>query len=403
MKPFSGFFQNLFFTSLLISLLLTGCDSDSSEVSDSYASDPVVSFTIRVSTTRTSSRAGNNEDDNAGDPNWGNNPKPESGVSFESKVENIMAVLYEVDDSDRLITSDPVGHLVNPIYEYNSDGSLTISGRLQTKLTPGQLEDATNRFRMAIFVNSPDIDISNPSASCFSLCGASGTSDFTSIPMYGVGAANFSGLTRAIASKETPFPIKDQRGDASTLVIPILRSMAQVRVKVDKNLFSSRKMRLQSISISRHADKGFFVPYRWDELESLLSLGIEESMNGWNDSFSTGKQILPTVKDDDYELNSQSMLRFYIPETYNTAAGDPDELKLTVNYTADDTEEETPLSNTILFRQYDKNGHPTDSKPWNLVRNHIYEFIITGINQKTGELEITVDASWWGEHQLDII
>lgn len=393
---------------LILSLslcLLTCCDNDEASL-NRKKDNPYISFSISLSSENSRSRSEEVNDPLGGD-NWGNNDNDEEGTSFDRKVNIVTAVLYEVVDG-RLATSIPVGEMADATYELDKlNGTLTISGQLVTRHSARQLEEG--QFRLAVFVNAPDIDINHPETASFEQHGIPDKISFTGIPMYGVGNADFHGLSDALADKENPFPIKNSSLSDRLLDIPVLRSMAKVRVKVANALFEERDVKLQALHISRHANKGYVVPTGWDKSESMATLGVEEVMNAFRadnlESYTHNCSVSPSVEEDSYNENSWTMLRFYIPETYNYTHDniDSDELCLSVEYYSDG-DKANLKKHEILFRYYDpKTGLPDlSSKPWDLVRNHIYEFVITGIEAQTGQLQISLNAGWWGHHHLEL-
>ena len=95
-----------------------------------------------------------------------------------------------------------------------------------------------------------------------------------------------------------------------------------------------------------------------------------------------------------------------MPDTYNidnthqfhdhTEEG---EIKLTVTYVSDD--DETEKTGEIYFRSYDENGKPLrgeGSVAWDIIRNHIYEYVIEGVEATTGNLQVNVKVNEWKDH-----
>lgn len=399
------------FKTLILSLpitstfILSGCRNESQEPSVAY--DPQVAFTINLSSPSQGTKADGVDDPYTGEE-WGEGKHPESGTAFDHTINSVSAVLYPVKDDNTLDTSRPAGELEKPEYTYLENGNLKISGVLKTSLDMESLEKGT--FRLAVFINTPEVNPQHPEEITFTRHGIPGIGLMTGIPMYGVGKADFTGLSKADATEGNPFEIK-KNPSGEKLQIPVLRAMAKIRVKVKQELFTKRGMKLHKLTMSRHAPEGFVVPGQWDSKETVALLEIGESMNAFRPETEAGYQhscsVLPSVEKNTYDLNSWTMLRFYIPETYNYFNDnimDSEELCLTVEYFTDENEPE-PKKHNIYFRPYTPDGHPDRSegvRAWDLVRNHIYEYMITGIEPRSGELLVTVDADWWGEHKLDL-
>ena len=78
----------------------------------------------------------------------------------------------------------------------------------------------------------------------------------------------------------------------------------------------------------------------------------------------------------------KSKIQFYLPEVANPA---DDEVTLTVTYLLDGEERQ----GVIKFREYEDGKHIEGLEPYDIVRNHIYEFIIN----KVGDKEISLNAA----------
>lgn len=407
------------YIALGLSLLLSGCKSEEPAPQAENAA-PFVSFTIALSMesngTRADARIADGEEPNTGDGGdneWGNSGT-ESGTKFENTVNNIIPVLYSATKQPNGIvtinSAYPVGKMVNAVYDRNdTDGTLTITGQLKTEIPASMLEEEGHTYRLAVFVNAKNgFDIYKPEQNTFSRHGIPSNlkidgdpENRTGIPMYGVHEVKFDGLADGLKDgkyldSNNPYVLGE------TFTIPVLRSMAKVIVRVDEEKLAGRDVKLSMVEISRHLNKGHLVPKGWDTCKSVSELTLTGAMNPFIssniDAYDEGCHVEPKKED----LNSDTFLRFFLPETYNCNHDDIDTtepIKLTVTYTSDGTSE--PKTGVIYFANYDDNGKPTDweKNAWDIIRNHIYEFVIEGVEASTGELKVNVKVKDWDKHE----
>lgn len=408
------------YIALGLSLLLSGCKSEEPAPQAENAA-PFVSFTIALSMesngTRADARIADGEEPNTGDGGdneWGNGGT-ESGTKFENTVNNIIPVLYSATKQPNgkvtINSAYPVGEMVNAVYDRNdTDGTLTITGQLKTEIPASMLEEEGHTYRLAVFVNAKKgFNIKQPEQNTFHRHGIpsnlkiDGTEDI-GIPMYGVHEVKFDGLANGLKDgkyldSDNPYVLGE------TFTIPVLRSMAKVIVRVDEEKLAGRDVKLSKVEISRHVNKGYLVPKGWDTCTSVSELTLTGAMNGYvgtlDQDYDKNCPILPT----DDNTNSDTFLRFFLPETYNSNHDDistTEPIKLTVTYTSDGTSDEK--TGVIYFANYDDDGKPTDweKNAWDIIRNHIYEFVIEGVEASTGELKVNVSVKPWVIHHYEL-
>lgn len=408
------------YIALGLSLLLSGCKSEEPAPQAENAA-PFVSFTIALSMesngTRADARIADGEEPNTGiggDNEWGNSGT-ESGTKFENTVNNIIPVLYSATKQPNgkvtINSAYPVGKMVNAVYDRNdTDGTLTITGQLKTEIPASMLEEEGHTYRLAVFVNAKNgFDIYKPEQNTFSRHGIPSNlkidgdpENRTGIPMYGVHEVKFDGLADGLKNGEyldstNPYVLGE------TFTIPVLRSMAKVIVRVDEEKLAGRDVKLSKVEISRHLNKGHLVPKGWDTCKSVSELTLTGAMNPFIssdiDAYDKGCYVEPKEED----RNSDTYLRFFLPETYNCNHDDistTEPIKLTVTYTSDGTSDEK--TGVIYFANYDDNGKPTDweDKAWDIIRNHIYEFVIEGVEDNFG-LKVAVNVKKWDYRKIE--
>ena len=408
------------YIALGLSLLLSGCKSEEPAPQAENAA-PFVSFTIALSMesngTRADARIAEGEDPNTGDGggNKWENSGTESGTVFENTVNNIIPVLYSATKQPNgkvtINSAYPVGIMVNPDYKRDdTDGTLTITGQLKTEIPASMLEEEGHTYRLAVFVNAKNgFDIYKPEQNTFHRHGIPSNlkidgdpENRTGIPMYGVHEVKFDGLANGLKNGEyldstNPYVLGE------TFTIPVLRSMAKVIVRVDKDKLAGRDVKLSKVEISRHIRFGHLVPKGWDTCTSVSELTLTGAMNPFISSkiedYDKGCYVEPKEED----LNSDTFLRIFLPETYNSNHDDistTEPIKLTVTYTSDGTSDEK--TGVIYFANYDDNGKPTDweKNAWDIIRNHIYEFVIEGVEDNFG-LKVAVNVKKWDYRKIE--
>lgn len=142
--------------------------------------------------------------------------------------------------------------------------------------------------------------------------------------------------------------------------IYLLRAVAKVEVSLDDNL--SDEFELQGVTLNRYTTTGFTLPTGWnaESTDETTDLNTEDVLN-----FGTEVDETPLPFTEE---NGKYII--YMPEYVNT-----DEQVTSSNMTVLINNNEYPLE----FKYYseDKVGQAFD-----VVRNHYYEYIITGVNEE---------------------
>lgn len=398
------------YIALGLSLLLTSCKDDE-PVPVSSSSETVVSFNLALSSESQGTRAVGDVTDKDGNENWQNGADPEA-TEFDNRINSMKVVLYAVA-GNTLNTDNPLGEMeVDPSsYTDDKDGSITVKGKLKTNIPASLLADPKTSYRLAVFINAPvtgtyGLDIKKPSQCVFNFHGTS--EQFQGIPMYGVAKCYFTGLTNAEGTETSPFVIKGSSDGSSDLSIPVLRSMAKIKVRVHNDLYETvanggREVRLKSIKINRHANRGFLVPKGWNTVDNFLSVNLKSVMNGFigSDNY-TDKECsydAPETNPAESWKNSDQKLRFYIPDTFNCEHDgyDSEPIKLTLEYYTDGDYSDVRTDDIFLCRYTDDGKHDVNDanhQIWDIIRNHIYEFVIEGV-EASFDLKVGVSVKKW--------
>lgn len=177
---------------------------------------------------------------------------------------------------------------------------------------------------------------------------------FDAIPMWGVQTVDFSEM-----KKGERFEVKDP--------VWLLRAMAKVEILVSDdpdNIITG----LNGASLPGVNASGYLLPTGWATTRQTKDLTYAASYRPYTSTIAT--PLIANPQDAD-----KKKIVFYLPECENPN-GDS-ELRIAVKYSTDDKTDNTGY---LRFIKYD-NGKPVeDGTPYNIVRNHLYRYTITGIN-----------------------
>ncbi|MDE6258304.1 MAG: hypothetical protein K2M53_08005 [Muribaculaceae bacterium] len=444
------------YIALGLSLLLTGCKSEEPAPQAKGEVNLPVSFTIQLAIESQNTRSGDNDgialySDSEGAGTWEDDEKGEyddgeitddSGTNFDNTINSIIPVLYFVTGNE-MKTTYPVAQMVDQRWEKveGKDGEFKVTGTLKSSnWSTDMLTDPQYKYRIALFINcgkddvmSP-LNINTPAQATFNHhgkpddCRDENSKHFHGIPMYGVGEVKF------VVDESADDPTRKYKilgNNDQELNINILRSMAKVRVKLSDDLAKDEKINLTELYISRHAIKGFVVPKGWNTTSDVASLTNGLAMNAFTgaikDDYNHDCYVRPQTKDNDYNgvngdqhegdkdyyANTSELLRFYLPDTYNCdhdGIDDSDEIYLRLSYTVEDQE----YTHLLWFRpvsewpsmkegEYSDDGtinYPKTGTPWDIIRNHIYEFVIEGVEDNFG-LKVAVNVKKWDYRKIE--
>lgn len=325
----------------------------------------MVSFTVTVDKPEQSNtRAYNGQGNAAPGANWGSNYDEDNGYPFDCTIlsDNFTAILYK--------GTDLVGKLQNLYCTATDNGKESVSYSFRCILPDGFTPTAAT-YRLMVIANPPSEILTPVDFGTLTYNYIGKEQAFPAVPMWGVGSLEIS-----------------EWKDGETKQFPnisLLRSMAMIRVKVaDTQDFKDRGVKIKSLSLNRHNTKGYILPGEWDKIGDTNNLEFAKTLRIPDNSI--GGIYTVEAKESSDEDNESKNLHFYIPEIMNsenkctepnfTDADADDELILKVVYIADNNEQ----TGYIHFCEYTSEGKPAEGAvPWDIVRNHIYEYTITGV------------------------
>ena len=174
------------------------------------------------------------------------------------------------------------------------------------------------------------------------------------IPMWGV--------------KETTLQLA--KGELTKLTEPIylLRAMAKVEVKLDASI--AEDFDLTSVVVDKYNSTGNVLP----SFTTLQDTELMDDQSVFNPNASLVENALAFN-----EVEGEETFFIYLPEYQNVGEDvTPAEMKVVID----------GIEYTLHFKDY------TDDSPFNIVRNHYYQYTITGVNGGV-ELELNYQVENW--------
>ena len=269
---------------------------------------------------------------------WENNDNPDAGDKWENTIDDLQIRIYEATTNKYV---GKVDDLV-PLMENKYSGTLS-------KAT----WQANTNYKVMVFANCPlideSVDISTLSYSHTDI------DKIDYIPMWGVTTAQFN-LTPGVS---------EQIGE-----IKLLRSMAKVEIIMNADGYT-----IDNIAVDKSNTQGYCLPKGYDSVSETEQLDMEGTDPASFHPFTTFEN--PPIKKE-----QDGKYYIYLPEYKNTETSAA-KIQVTVNSETYELE----------FKDYE-NGVPTGD-PYDIVRNHIYRYTITGVND--GKLTFEYKVLLWEE------
>ena len=268
----------------------------------------------------------------------------EEGVGWENKIDDLQILIY--DDADEYVGT------VEDLFASNSQYVGTLSGT--------NWQSGTYKFVVLANFTASNTKLADLAAITYN-------QNAEYIPMWGVLKSNFT------------FPA-GKRTDIGS--IDLLRAMAKVEVNFAESFPSNYK--IGSITINPYNTQGYCLPAGYESVETTGALDREEAGTAY--SFNPLAASASTSSLTFTEENGKYYI--YLPEYENTETNAA-KIKVTVNGEPYELE----------FKDYE-NGAPKEGTQYDIVRNHIYRYTITGVND--GELTFEYRVLLWDEVESQI-
>lgn len=260
----------------------------------------------------------------------------EEGVGWENEIDDLQILIY--DENDTYVGT------VEDLFTSNSQYVGTLNGT--------NWQSGTYKFVVLANFTTNNTDLAD-------LASITYNQNAEYIPMWGVLKSYFN-----FAAGE--------RTDIGS--IDLLRAMAKVEVSFSDD-FPTDEYTIGDITLSPYNTQGYCVPAGYASVETTGALDREEAGAAY--SFNP----LTSVSTSSLTFTEENGKYYiYLPEYDNST--DAAKIQVTVNDETYDLE----------FKDYE-NGAPKDGTQYDIVRNHIYRYTITGVND--GKLIIKYKAMPW--------
>ena len=351
---------------LLLLALVTSCVFDEADplVENTAPQDPVM-VTFKLDVMSSAATKADNLD-------WNDEYATHSGNDFESRINtsDLLVLAYKTDGTF-------AAELPIIMRGTNNDGKVGFMCKLPDELVSGNpvsmkfmvLANCLNSgYRLSYNGLVPNVE-----GLMYSI--PTQIASWAAIPMWGVKTHSFA------------YTNGSMNGNQDLGTIDVLRSTAKVGVKLSAEL--AKKYKLGGLMINRVAASGYSVPNDWNRTVQTDYL-IHD--NCFRQVQVQGEY--PTVADVAKFIAATDGTQYtYVPETANS--GD-NELAIALTLTDKATSEVHTFDYTkgLKFRPYNTDGAPTGA-PYNIVRNHYYEYMINDI--VLGDLFLTLRVADWDD------
>ena len=335
------------FAALLSLLLLASCSrNDEVAVAEGEEGKVQVTFTLKLDDEGSASRGMSRA---AGDT-WGNEYESDPGTVYDNRITNLQVVIYDNQNAFKC-------KVTNLSFDKDEDKNVyTYLGSIEV---PSETLTANTEYKIMVFANCTTDITSETDLSALSYTYNEGMD----IPMWGV-------ITQTLSLE----PGSRQELDE----ISLLRAFAKVEVSMDVEGYT-----LQSVSIDKSNKQGYCLPKDYTLVGNTTDLGREEDtdITTFNPYYNSEKIEGRTF------TNENGTYYIYLPE-YDNSTDDAAKIQVAVKNNA--TSEENTYD--LEFKDYE-NGVPKDGTQYDIVRNHIYRYTITGVND--GKLTVKYRALPW--------
>lgn len=348
---------------LLLAATLASCvyDNEPALRSDDGRQAVQVTFTLAAGNAPTDTRA-----------TWGDHQYDSEniGTAWERAIDpdDLHVLLYTAADNGY------VGRVENLVSFRNDDGTYTYYGQLTA-----DSDDLTSgtEYKIMVFANC---DIDNNTEDISSITKKTFAQNANYIPLWGVKTTPLN-LTPGTA---------DNLGD-----IDLLRAMAKVEVTLSDAL--TGEYTLGNVSLNRYNQTGYCLPEDYDAVSETKELDREDGTAPI--SFNPKASVPSSPSPIRFQIENGRAV-CYLPE-YEADDTKPAQLTITLAKDGNKTKDYT-----LDLKDYntDNGGY------YDLVRNHIYRYTITGVNDGTLKVqyrvqpwELVTSSITYGDIQCELL
>lgn len=340
------FLKYIFLSLLAVSVFsCTQSEDDPTLAPDIKEKEKVkVAFTLSLSSDSSASRS------SEGEENWGENQEntnADSGVDYDNQIDlnGLQVVLYYLDGTY-------AGKVEELTYVKTAQTTYEFDGTVNERLEDGS-------YKVMVFANCPEVSDETALAELsFSHNMDAG------IPMWGFMTCNLSLIP----------------GNREHLgIIPVLRAMAKVEVSLSGEMIESGYT-LNDVTLNVYNRLGHCLPMNYNLSGATNTEDLLVKTNTFN----------PLGTDTDSDLSFKEVdgvMTVYVPEYDNTSAN---ATKAVMIVTVNDEDY------SLYFKDY------STDEDFDIVRNHYYRYVITGISESSIVCKLYYYVSQWDEEEIRI-
>lgn len=350
---------HIMFVSVL-GMLAASCSQDAddpTQTADSRTAQVVFTLTLNKGN---GSRAITN-------PNWNGTYDKEDGVGVDNLINNLQVLFFGPTDGKY------IGNVQDAIFYEQSEGVYEFIGEIS--IDAGYVTTNANgtlnlNAKMMVLANCADITLgANSTYANVQALAYDGATSPSQIPMWGIQTIN------------TPITV-GARNELSD--IDLLRAMAKVEV-----IMAAEGYTMENIILNRYNTKGYCAPGLGGSTWAAVGATADLATEGCTNYYTTATAENLTVAATD-----NKKVVFYIPECANST---DNPLSMYVNIKKGTTDVDANLTDANLyFKDYSDNSA---NAPFNIVRNHIYRYTITKVNDG---FNLKVQVLPWKLREIDI-
>ncbi len=340
---------------------MTACsDSEPAAVGENAEANVVV--TIKAAPSAPQSRSN--------DPWQGTQPEEEGKIDADNNINTLAIAIYDSE------TNALVGNVSNLIMlNQTEDGTRQYVGKLPVKDDGTDIIVKDKNYRVMVFTNCTSsycniTDFSNPASLTF----GRPTPHTQEVVMWGVKNPVTFTLNKQVAQEIG--------------TIYLLRTMAKVEVKLSDDL-KAKGYRLTGPNVKNANGRGMVLPTGWDTAADTKAINYEGAFN------ISGITEIGTLNPILSAFDNETYWRAYIPEIENgaTTVNRP-VIDINIRQKIDNAGNYNPVgAYTLQFGNYADGSF--SGTYFNVVRNHIYRYEITGIGASG---EITLNVNPWEDN-----
>ena len=319
-----------------------------------------ITFTLALDELNSSSRA-----------TWSDNEASTgalAGNAYENQIDlksenGLQVFIYSADGQtclSEVVDEDVVRLEENGRTVYQFTGDAEVDSR---NISNGRLN-----CRLMVFANCNDISATPSLDGLYYQFNADAfAKQSTYIPMWGV--------------KECALNM--EQGEVSMVdgYIYLLRSMSKVEVKLDSSV--ADMFDLQNVKVNKYNKKGNVMPNGYKAAKLTEAMDQETVFNP-NASSVDSDLAFVKVSADEYYV--------YLPEYQNIGTS---AARMTVTVDG--------VNYPLEFKVYDDDNNDANDKYFNLVRNHCYQYIITGVRTNENVLLLYQSIPWTDVKNRDLV